>query len=107
MNQAAAGERAICAARSTGFAASTRKPKRPTADERAGSEPQPGLALMRLAQGDGTPRLPPFAGSSGRRRTRLRRAALLPAYAEIMLAAGELDEARRACEELERDRARL
>jgi ATP/maltotriose-dependent transcriptional regulator MalT len=31
----------------------------------------------------------------------LRRAALLPAYAEIMLAAGELDEARRACEELE------
>ena len=32
---------------------------------------------------------------------RLRRAALLPAYAEIMIVAGELDEALRACEELE------
>src|SRR6185437_14812101 len=31
----------------------------------------------------------------------LRRAVLLPAYVEIMLAAGELDEARAACDELE------
>jgi ATP/maltotriose-dependent transcriptional regulator MalT len=31
----------------------------------------------------------------------LRRAELLPAYVEIMLAAGETDEARRACDELE------
>src|SRR5439155_897092 len=38
---------------------------------------------------------------AGETTDRLRCAALLPAYAEIMIVAGELDEARRACEELE------
>jgi ATP/maltotriose-dependent transcriptional regulator MalT len=69
---------------------------------RAGCEPQPGLALLRLAQGD-----PEAAGAAIRRalgetdevpeRTRL-----LPACAEIMLACGDVDAAGAACDELER-----
>jgi DNA-binding NarL/FixJ family response regulator len=68
---------------------------------RRGYEPQPGLALLRLAEGKGD------AASSAIRRvldeaSQARvRAALLPAYVEIMLAGGEVEEARRACRELE------
>jgi DNA-binding NarL/FixJ family response regulator len=68
---------------------------------RRGYEPQPGLALLRLAEGNGD------SASSAMRRIldeasqpRVR-AALLPAYVEIMLAAGEIEEARSACRELE------
>jgi ATP/maltotriose-dependent transcriptional regulator MalT len=65
-----------------------------------GCEPQPGLALLRLAQGRGD-----AAGASIRRLTnatsdRLRRARLLPAHLEIMLAMGDVEETRRACGEL-------
>jgi len=61
---------------------------------REGFEPQPGLALLRLAAGD-----PGVAASASRRALgarcdRLARARFLPAHVEIMLAAGELDEAR-------------
>jgi DNA-binding NarL/FixJ family response regulator len=69
---------------------------------RRGYEPQPGLALLRLAEGKGQ------AASSAIRRLldeasqpRMR-AALLPACVEIMLAAGEVEEARGACRELEK-----
>jgi DNA-binding CsgD family transcriptional regulator len=68
---------------------------------RRGYEPQPGLALLRLAEGKGD------AASSAMRRVLdeaplpRARAALLPAYVEIMLARGEMDEARSACRELE------
>jgi DNA-binding NarL/FixJ family response regulator len=68
---------------------------------RRGYEPQPGLALLRLAEGKGD------AASSAMRRVLdeasqpRARAALLPAYVEIMLAGGELEEARSACRELE------
>ena len=68
---------------------------------RRGYEPQPGLALLRLAEGKGD------AASSAIRRvldeaSQARvRAALLPAYVEIMLAGGEVEEARSACRELE------
>jgi DNA-binding NarL/FixJ family response regulator len=68
---------------------------------RRGYEPQPGLALLRLAEGKGD------AASSAIRRVldeasqpRVR-AALLPAYVEIMLAGGEVEDARSACGELE------
>jgi DNA-binding NarL/FixJ family response regulator len=68
---------------------------------RRGYEPQPGLALLRLAEGKGD------AASSAIRRVldeasqARARAALLPAYVEIMLASGEIEEARSACRELE------
>jgi DNA-binding CsgD family transcriptional regulator len=68
---------------------------------RRGFEPQPGLALLRLAEGKRD-----VAASAMRRAlneaSRVHaRAALLPAYVEIMLAAGEVEEARGACRELE------
>jgi DNA-binding CsgD family transcriptional regulator/tetratricopeptide (TPR) repeat protein len=65
-----------------------------------GREPQPGLALLRLAQGD-------LAAATGAIRRvvavtteLLPRAILLPAYVEIMLASEEVDEARTAAAEL-------
>jgi DNA-binding CsgD family transcriptional regulator len=70
------------------------------AASRSGWEPQPGLALLRLAQGDTD------AAAAGIRRVlsetsqRPKRARLLPAYVEVMLAAGDTEEARDACREL-------
>jgi DNA-binding CsgD family transcriptional regulator len=68
---------------------------------REGFEPQPGLALLRLAQGQCD-----VAASASRRivgaaRDSLSRTRYLPAHVEIMLAAGDLDEARAATAELE------
>jgi DNA-binding CsgD family transcriptional regulator len=68
---------------------------------RRGREPQPGLALLRLAQGDDE-----AAGAALRRALSeatepLSRAELLPAYIEILLAVGDLEEAGAACGELE------
>jgi ATP/maltotriose-dependent transcriptional regulator MalT len=68
---------------------------------RLGSEPQPGLALMRLAQGNRAAAAASIRRVVGETTDRLRRAALLPAFAEIMLATGEPEEARSACRELE------
>ena len=67
---------------------------------RFGREPQPGLALLRLVQGDG-----PAAAAALRRvlagtSEPLKRAALLPAYAEAMLAVGDVEEACGAAGEL-------
>ena len=66
-----------------------------------GREPQPGLALLRMAQG----RLDVARASISRAveaaTDRLHRAKLLPAYVEIMLAVGEIQNARRASSELE------
>ena len=62
---------------------------------------QPGLALLRLAQGKGD------AAAAAIRRTvdetadPLKRVELLPAHVEIMLAVGDLEEARRASDELD------
>ena len=66
-----------------------------------GLEPQPGLALLRLAQGRSE------AAATAIRRVvatsvgRLKRMSLLPAHIEIMLAVGDVQEARDACRELE------
>jgi DNA-binding CsgD family transcriptional regulator len=69
---------------------------------RRGREPQPGLALLRLAQGDvdaATAAVRRILDETGEPANRAR---ALPAYVEIMLAAGDLDAARAATAELER-----
>lgn len=67
---------------------------------RLGAEPQPGLALLRLAQGlseEATASIRRVAGASG---DPLVRAKFLPAFVEIMLATGAIEDAREASEEL-------
>jgi DNA-binding CsgD family transcriptional regulator len=68
---------------------------------RYGREPQPGLALLRLAQGDVDAAQATIRRVLAETTEPLRRAVLLPACAEIMLAAEELDEARSASGELD------
>jgi DNA-binding CsgD family transcriptional regulator len=68
---------------------------------RLGREPQPGLALLRLAQGDGAAAAASLRRALGESAEPLKRAALLPAYVEIMLADGDLEEARRGCRDLQ------
>jgi ATP/maltotriose-dependent transcriptional regulator MalT len=67
----------------------------------AGWEPQPGFALLRMGQG----RIGAAAAAIRRvlsaTTDRLQRTKLLPAYVEIMLAAGDTGGARAACRELE------
>jgi DNA-binding CsgD family transcriptional regulator len=69
---------------------------------RMGYEPQPGLALLRLAQG----RIDAARAAIHRivsvTTDRARSARLLPAHIEIMLTAGDREEARRACGVLEK-----
>jgi DNA-binding CsgD family transcriptional regulator len=71
------------------------------AASRAGWEPQPGLAQLRLAQGGVDAAVAAIRRAAAESGDPVRRAGLLPAYVEIMLAAGEVEEARTACEELE------
>jgi DNA-binding CsgD family transcriptional regulator len=68
---------------------------------RGGWEPQPGLALLRLAQGENTAAAAAIRRVAGEITQPLKRARLLPAYVEIMLAVGDLQAAHGACRELE------
>jgi DNA-binding CsgD family transcriptional regulator len=68
---------------------------------RCGWEPQPGLALLRLAHGDTDAAVAAIRRVVGETSEPLTRAGLLPAHVEIMLAAGELEAARGAARELE------
>jgi DNA-binding NarL/FixJ family response regulator len=66
-----------------------------------GWDPQPGLALLRVAQGRIDAASAAISRALSAAADRLGRAKLLPTYIEIMLAAGEIQEARDACRELE------
>jgi len=87
------------------------------AAHRAGWDPQPGLALVRLAQGDAATAAAsirdalerPLRMPSKERppNTDLQRAPLLEAQVEIEIAAGDVGRARSACEELESVAARF
>ena len=68
---------------------------------RCGVEPQPGLALLRLVQGQSDTAAASIRRAVGEATRPLKRAALLPAYVEIMLNVGEHERARGACDELE------
>jgi DNA-binding CsgD family transcriptional regulator len=66
-----------------------------------GLEPQPGWALLRLAQGNGEAAAAAIRRVLSETNDRLPRASLLPAHVEIMLAVGDVAEAGRACGELD------
>jgi DNA-binding CsgD family transcriptional regulator len=68
---------------------------------RRGLEPQPGLALLRLAQGGNDAAAAAIHRVVGETTDPLERARLLPAFIEIMLAVGHADEAKDACRELQ------
>jgi DNA-binding CsgD family transcriptional regulator len=68
---------------------------------RCGSEPQPGLALVRLAQGNVDAATAAIRRAAGETIKPLKRARLLPAYVEIMLAAGDIETARSAWRQLD------
>jgi DNA-binding CsgD family transcriptional regulator len=65
-----------------------------------GFEPQPGLALLRLAQGRISAAARAIRRVAAGRTERLERASVLPAFVEILLAAGDVSAAREASFEL-------
>jgi len=68
---------------------------------RYGREPQPGLALLRLTQGNDDAAAAAIQRAMGETTDPLKRARLLPACVEIMLAVGDVEEASSACRELQ------
>jgi DNA-binding CsgD family transcriptional regulator len=67
---------------------------------RWGREPQPGLSLLRLGQGDDGAAAAAIRRALGETTDPLSRTRLLPTHAEIALALGDVEEARRAADEL-------
>jgi DNA-binding NarL/FixJ family response regulator len=74
---------------------------------RHGCDPQPGLSLVRLAQGNTDAAAAAIRRAVGERIEPIERVGLLPAYVTIMLAAGELERAAGGCRELEEIAERL
>jgi DNA-binding CsgD family transcriptional regulator len=68
---------------------------------RYGREPQPGLALLRLAQGDADAAAAALRRALAETNEPLQRAALLPAYVEVALAQEAVDDAASASAELD------
>jgi DNA-binding CsgD family transcriptional regulator len=68
---------------------------------RDGREPQPGLALLRLSQENNDAAVAAIRRAMGESSDPHKRASLLPACVEIMLAVGDVQEARGASRELE------
>jgi DNA-binding CsgD family transcriptional regulator len=66
-----------------------------------GCDPQPGLALLRLLQRQEEHAVNTIRRVFSTTTVRWRQARLLPAFIEIMLSAGHLDEARAGCRELQ------
>jgi DNA-binding CsgD family transcriptional regulator len=71
------------------------------AASRLGFDPQPGLALLRLTQGNGTAAAAAIGRVIEETEEPLERAEVLPAYVEVMLAVGDLERARLASAELD------
>lgn len=69
---------------------------------RCGFEPQPGMALLRLAQGNTSAAAAAIRRAVAETTEPLSRAGLLAAYVDIMLAAGDPEAARSAGRELDR-----
>ena len=67
---------------------------------RFGREPQPGFALMRLAQGKGDAAAAAIQRALSETELPLKRVALFPAFVEILVATGDVVAARAACDEL-------
>jgi ATP/maltotriose-dependent transcriptional regulator MalT len=67
---------------------------------RYGHEPQPGLALLRLGQGDDDAASAAIRRALSETSDRLQRTRLLPAHAEIAVAVGDAAAARQAADEL-------
>jgi len=72
-----------------------------------GHDPQPGLALLRLSQGRGDTAAAAMHRAVGAATDPLKRARMLPAHLEILLAVGDLEAARLACGELAETAARF
>jgi DNA-binding NarL/FixJ family response regulator len=67
-----------------------------------GWEPQPGLALLRLAQGRSEAAAAAIRRAHAATTSALERTRILPAFVEIMLAVGDVESARPACLELQK-----
>jgi DNA-binding CsgD family transcriptional regulator/tetratricopeptide (TPR) repeat protein len=65
-----------------------------------GRDPQPGLALLRLARGQGDAAAPGIGRALAEADDWVSRPPLLAAYVEVMLAVGDVRAARAACDEL-------
>ena len=72
-----------------------------------GYDPQPGLALLRLAQGRTDAAVAAITRAVDETNERARRGKLLPAFVEVTLAAGDVEAARRGADELAEIAGRL
>jgi DNA-binding CsgD family transcriptional regulator len=102
LNQLAAGKAHYCqgeAHRLRGRLAAAEQAYQEASAHRC--EPQPGLALLRLAQGNAEAAAASIRRVVGETTAPLARAGLLPAYGEIMLAVGSVELARAGSRELD------
>lgn len=68
---------------------------------RHGGDPQPGLARLRLAQGNPAAAAASLERALSEKGQSIQRLMVLPAYVDIMLSVGDIAAARKACDELE------
>jgi len=68
---------------------------------RLGGDPQPGLARLRLAQGNPAAAAASLDRALTERGGSIQRLAILPAYVDVMLRVGDIAAARKACNELD------